>query len=392
MTAGAAAHPPPPPSRGLAALACAYAVATNGTLLMPLIVAVLMRRFGIGEDLATLVGGAEIAGLAVACALLPHRIARAPRRFAAAGAIGTVLAQAAAALLPDLAAVALARALAGLCEGALFVVVAAALSHGAAAEKAWGAVILGAGLLDGALLLAVSSLPPAQADRWLFIVFAGSFAVLAWPAVRAGSVAAGRPPPARTPWPAWRTLAPVWVVMVLAYAVLAAQWAVADLAGQRLGLAPATSGLLLSLASVLGIAGCVVTAHPSSHAWRRPIVAGALLLMAASALGFFVARGAWGFFIAQLVVTLAFYALTPMLTARLSALDADGALVARSVVVCFASVALGTALAGSLLGLLGSLGFGLLLALAALAALPFIPAALADAGTPLLPTPATDLP
>jgi len=388
----AADQRPLPRGLALASLACAYAVATSGTILMPLIVAMLMRRFAIGEDLATGVAGIEILGVALACALLPHRIARAPRRFAAAGAVGAVLAQAAGAWLPSLAAVGLARGVAGLCEGALFVVVASSLSHGAAAERAWGGVILGAGILDGALLLGASSLPPAWADRWLFVVFAAAFALLAWPSARAGSVAAGVAPARPGERLRWRTLLPIWTLLILAYGVLAAQWAVADVVGQRLGLAPATSGLLLSLASVLGIAGCGVAAHPLSHAWRQPIVVVALAVMAASALGFFVARDELGFFAAQLVITLAFYALTPMLTARLSALDSDGALVARSVVVCFVSVALGTVLAGSLLARLGSLGLGLLLALCACAAIPFTRAALTDLAPPIFNPPATDLP
>ena len=41
------------PLAALLRLACAYAVATNGTILMPLFVGVLMRRFGAGEDAVT---------------------------------------------------------------------------------------------------------------------------------------------------------------------------------------------------------------------------------------------------------------------------------------------------------------------------------------------------
>ncbi|HSW05348.1 hypothetical protein, partial [Aquabacterium sp.] len=51
--------------------------------------------------------------------------------------------------------------------------------------------------------------------------------------------------------------------------------------------------------------------------------------------------------------------------------DADGALVARSIVVCFASAALGTALAGTLLSGLGGLGFGIALGVASVLAMPF---------------------
>jgi predicted MFS family arabinose efflux permease len=352
-------------------LACAYAVATSGTLLMPLIVAMLMRRFRIGEDAATGIGGLEILGIAVSCALLPRPIARAPRACAAAATIGTIAAQAAGASCPTLAAVGAARAVAGLFEGALFVVVAAALSNRAQAEKAWGVIILVAGVFDGALLVAAAAAPQAWSDRWLFPLFAAAFALIAWPTARAGADAPGAAParPRGRGLP-WRVVLPAWGVMVLVYGVLAAQWAIADVIGHRAGIAPAWSGLLLSLASVLGLAGCLAASHPRSHVLRRPILWGAQALMAGAVTWFFVVRGAADFFAAQLLVTLAFYAVTPFLTARLSELDADGSLVARSVVVTFASVAAGTALAGTMLDALGGLGGGLALAACALASMP----------------------
>jgi DHA1 family inner membrane transport protein len=80
---------PPPanavarPDLSLAALlrlACAYAIATSGTLLMPLFVGVVMRRFGVGDDAATGTAAWEIAGIAISCAIFPRWIARAPRR------------------------------------------------------------------------------------------------------------------------------------------------------------------------------------------------------------------------------------------------------------------------------------------------------------------------
>jgi hypothetical protein len=79
----------------------------------------------------------------------------------------------------------------------------------------------------------------------------------------------------------------------------------------------------------------------------------------------------FAFFASQWLITLAFHALTPFISARLSSLDADGSLVARSVVVCFASVAVGTAAAGGLLTSLGPLGLGVLLAFCAAAGMPF---------------------
>jgi len=376
MTLNAAGARPDLPGFALLRLACAYAVATSGTILMPLIVAMLMRRFGVGEGAATGTAGLEILGIALTCALLPRWVAHAPRRIAWLGMAGTLVAQAASAAMPDLATVGAARAVAGVFEGMLFVVVAASLSNRGAAERAWGFIILAGGVFDGALLVGAACLPHAD-DAWLFPLFAAAFALIALPTARAGlhALDAIAVPRRAGAAPGWATLVPIWVVMTLVYGVLAGQWAIADVIGQRVGLAPAQSGLLLSLASIVGLAGCLAASHRRSHALRLPIIRGAQLALAAAVVWFFAVSGATGFFLSQLLVTLAFYAITPFLTARLSALDADGALVARSIVITFISVAAGTALAGSLLAGLGPMGCGLALGACALASIPFARAA-----------------
>ncbi|HSW02936.1 MFS transporter, partial [Aquabacterium sp.] len=347
-------------------LACAYAVATNGTILMPLIVAALMRRFGIGEDIATEMAGLEIVGIAIACAVLPRWIARSARSFAWLGCLGTIAAQAAGAWMPSAGWVGVSRGVVGLFEGMLFVVVAASLCNRAAAERSWGVIMLVGGVFDAGLLVAAASFSGPWLDRWLFLLLAGAFAWIAVPAARTGAHAAQLvvASAGRALRPRWGTLLPIWTTMALAYGVLAAQWAVAEIVGNRIGMPPARIGLLLSLASVLGLAGCLVASHRRSHEVRWPIVCSALVIMAASVIWFFAAHGSVEYFVSQALVSLAFYALSPFLTARLSELDADGALVARSIVVCFASAALGTALAGTLLSGLGGLGFGIALGVA----------------------------
>src|ERR1700712_1523717 len=181
------------PDLSLAALlrlSCAYALATNGTILMPLIVGALMRRFGVGEDAATGFAALEIAGIAISCAIFPRWIARVPRRLAWIATLGALLAQAASAWMPSLAAVGAARPVTGLFEGVLFVVVAASLSNRAAAERAWGVIILVSGLIDCALLVAAYAMPPGFVSQWLFVVFAAAFALIAWPSAEAGADAA----------------------------------------------------------------------------------------------------------------------------------------------------------------------------------------------------------
>ena len=354
-------------------LSCAYAIATNGTILMPLIVGALMRRFGVGEDVATGVGALEIAGIAVSCAAFPRWIARAPRRLAWLATLGTLAAQAASAWMPGLAGLGGARLVTGLFEGVLFVVVAASLANRPAAERAWGVIILVSGVIDCALLVAAYAMPEDVVARWVFMAVAAAFALLAWPAAIAGGDA-GAPVPATARTRAtihWRELLPVWIVMMLVYSVLSAQWALADVVGRQLRLAPDRIGPLLALVSLLGTVGALAASHRRSHELRRPIVRAAALLMGGAALWFFLARGWADFFVTQLLVSFAYYAVTPFLTSRISALDADGSLLSRSIVITFVAAALGTALAGTALTQLGGLGCGLALGACALLAIPF---------------------
>jgi MFS transporter, DHA1 family, inner membrane transport protein len=363
------------PLAALLRLACAYAVATNGTILMPLIVGALMRRFGAGEDAVTGFAALEIAGIAISCALLPRWIARAPRRLAWIAMLGTLLAQAAGAWMPSLAAVGGARLVTGLFEGVLFVVVAASLSNRPAAERAWGVIILVSGIIDCALLVGAYAMPPEFVSRWLFVVFAAAFALIAWPSAAAGADAAQSVPAiaaaSARPRIRWGVLVPIWAVMILVYSVLSAQWALADVVGHRIGLPAARIGPLLALVSLLGTIGALAASHRRSHELRLPILWAAQMLMAGAALWFFVVHGAADFFAAQLFVSFSYYAVTPFLTSRISSLDADGSLLSRSIVVTFVAAFIGTALAGTALTSLGGLGCGLALGACALLALPF---------------------
>lgn len=363
-------------------LSCAYAVATNGTILMPLIVGALMRRFGVGEDAATGFAALEIAGIAVSCAMFPRWIAHVPRRLAWIAMGGTLLAQAAGAWMPSLAAVGCARLVTGLFEGVLFVVVAASLSNRPASERAWGVIILVSGVIDCALLVAAYAMPEAFVTQWIFVVVAACFALIAWPSAAAGADAVqanAAAAPRRTH--RWRVLLPIWAVMILIYSVLSAQWALADVVGHQIGLAPGRIGPLLALVSLLGTVGALAASHRRSHDLRLPILWAAQLLMAGAALWFFVVHGGTDFFLAQLFVSFAYYAVTPFLTSRISGLDTDGSLLSRSIVITFAAAFIGTALAGTALTQLGGLGCGVALGACALLAMPFTWKAFGPAST-----------
>jgi hypothetical protein len=111
---------------------------------------------------------------------------------------------------------------------------------------------------------------------------------------------------------------PIWAVMILVYSVLSAQWALADVVGHQIGLPPERIGPLLALVSLLGTIGALAASHRRSHELRLPILWAAQLLMAGAALWFFVVHGWADFFAAQLLVSFAYYAVTPFLTSRIS--------------------------------------------------------------------------
>jgi MFS family permease len=73
--------------------------------------------------------------------------------------IGAILAQLASAYSTTPLLLGVARGLAGLFEGMLFVVVAASVAHRDSTDRLWGRIILAAGVLDGGILVGVSFLP-----------------------------------------------------------------------------------------------------------------------------------------------------------------------------------------------------------------------------------------
>ncbi|AMO98124.1 major Facilitator Superfamily protein [Collimonas arenae] len=379
--APAAAMTAPSP-RALLRLGVVYAVAINGTILTPFIVSTLMLRFGLDEGQATMMTGFEMLGMALSCMLLPHLAARFALRFAWIGTLGAITCQVASALLAGAQAVGIARGLAGVFEGMLFMLVAARVANQPSAERIWGAIILFAGLVNGALLIGISYLPERWAAQWLFLALAALIAIAAPLLLHAGRdiVHAPRQAASAAGLP-WLRVGAVWLFTILIYGVQAGQWAVTELVGQHAGLATSTIGILLSLSSFLGFVGCIASSWRGSHRHRMPIICAAQLLMIVSLLWFFSTRNGAAYFSSQFLLNVGFYALTPFLTGLLSEIDEDGSLVSRTVVVTLVGVAFGTTLAGWLLTALGVEHFGMVLAAAVLLGVPLVAIAFSRPGT-----------
>ncbi|WP_183085169.1 MFS transporter [Trinickia fusca] len=357
-----------------ARLALAYAIAINGTILMPFLVTAIMTRLHVDEGMATQIAGVEILGVALACAVLPRWIARGAHAFAVAGAVGTIVGQVASDLAPSIALMSAARAVSGVFEGMLFVVVASSVAHRACADSIWGKINVLAGGINGSVLVAVSLLPPIWFGRWLFALLAGIVAILAPFVVRIDRFAetsrlslAGTP--ARLPK---RLVVALWIVTVLIYGAQASQWAVAGIVGERAGLSQTTIGILLSVSSLLGFAGAIVPMQRACHPYRLTIIGLAQLVMIVCITVFFASTGATSYFVSQLVLNCAFFAIVPFLTGLLSEIDPDGSLVARTVVVTFLGVGTGTALAGPLFDRYGSRHCAYMMGGAIVAAFPLV--------------------
>ncbi|TCW82953.1 MFS transporter [Burkholderia sp. SRS-46] len=373
-----AASSRPDPSRGaVVRLALAFAVATNGLILSPFLVAAVMARFRLDEGAATALVSAEILGIAISCALLPRRIARAAGPFTLAGLCGALAGQALSAVAPGIVLAGAARGLTGLFEGMLFVVVASGVSQRTSTDRLWGHINLLAGGINGGILVLISALPGHWLGRGIFALLAGVTAVLA-PAIR--GIGAFAAPPAQTQARdgglPWRPVVAIWIVTALVYGVQASQWAIAGFVGARAGLSPTTIGVLLSASSLLGFVGAAVPAHPASHRHRLALIWAAQLAMIASLEWFFGSTSGSAYFASQLVLNSAFFVIVPFLTGLLSDVDPDGSLVARTLVVTFFAAGVGTALSGALLGRYGGTRVAHLLCIAVLAAAPFVRLAL----------------
>ncbi|MFP3183410.1 MAG: MFS transporter [Paraburkholderia sp.] len=363
-------------------LALAYAAATNGLVLTPFLVSAIMSRLHLGEGAATEIAGLEILGVALSCAVLPRWISRAASTFTIAGVLGTIIAQALSMFAPTAATMSMARGMAGLFEGFLFVIVASGVSHRASADRVWGQINLFAGGINGSVLVAISLLPDASVSRGLFLLLVGLIAVMSPFILGIGAFASGGRRScigSSTVNPPKKLVFAIWVVTVLIYGTQASQWAVAGIVGERCGLSSSTIGILLSLSSLLGFAGAIIPSQRASHAHRLMIIWLAQLVMIVSIIEFFGSTGGRSYFLSQVTLNCAFFVVIPFLTGLLSEIDPDGSLVARTVVVTFAGAGIGTGVAGQFFNAYGGRQFALVLGICIAAALPFVWAALRGA-------------
>jgi MFS transporter, DHA1 family, inner membrane transport protein len=330
-------------------LGAAYAAALNGTMVMPLIVLALHRIPGIDEGTATAIAAAELAGIALYGLLAPRLMRRAGRITAVAGLLALIAGEAFCGFLDGVAALAAARLLAGLGEGALFSLITAEVAAQANAERIWGQINLVGGLAMGALLYALSTLPPTN-DRGSIFLWLAAMGVLVAPwvlSIQSRERPDGGAAQARSL--AKSQIGLILLVVLFIYAVQAGQWAVSGFIGESAHMPAERIGRYLAVSSILGFAGAVVPSLTRNPAHRAGLVLLGFLVMALALLAFFNWRGDGAFLWGQVGVNVGFYMVTPFLIGLLTENDADGALVLRTLIVALVGAALGTAFAGAAL-------------------------------------------
>jgi MFS transporter, DHA1 family, inner membrane transport protein len=338
-------------------LSAAYAVALNGTMVMPVIVLSISKLAGYDEGLATIVASAELAGIALYGIFLPKLALKSWKAVAIGGLVAVAAGEASSFMLQAPFALAAARFVTGLGEGALFSLVAMSLASLANAERLWGALCLVGGTTMGVLLFVVSLMPQNAGSAPVFLMIA-AFALLMAPLL----VLIKRQPPSLATASHHsrldrRKMLLAMIVVFLVYAVQAGQWAVCGYVGERVGLTNAEVGFYLAISSLAGFAGAVVPSFTQDKARRLPAILGGFLVMAVSIYFLFNRLTPPVFVFAQIFLNMGFYAVTPFVTGVLTENDPDGSLMSRTLVIAIVGATVGTAAAGPVFAAAGASSF-----------------------------------
>lgn len=330
-------------------LSAAYAVALNGTMVTPVVVLSISKLSGYDEGLATIVAAAELAGIALYGIFLPGLAKRSWKPVAIVGLIAVALGEASSFWLHDPWALAGARLVTGLGEGAIFSIVCMNLASLANAERLWGVISLVGGTTMGVLLFVVSlmTLTPDSAPVFL--------AIAAFTFIMAPLFIFLRRRPAAMPLASGEShldrgkMLLTMTVVFLVYAVQAGQWAICGYVGERVGLSGGETGFYLAVSSLLGFVGAIVPSMTRERSMRLPSVLLGFLVMAVAIYFLFNIFTAFVFVTTQVFVNIGFYIVTPFLTGVLTENDADGSLMSRTLVVAIVGATVGTGVAGPIL-------------------------------------------
>ena len=332
-------------------VAAGYVLASVSAYSMPVFVGAFMAAFEISATEIGIVVSAELLCIAVSAIVLSGRIGEINlRTVALAGCCLAIVGHGLSVVAGSFVAFVLVRAIAGLGEG---MALAAANALGAAAKQP-DRVFAGAQIAVSVfVVLTVGLLPLLIAEsgyRAGILCIIGIYvlwlpAILSFPAgteidsTELSNNEANRFPNRR-----------LGILTLVAFGLMAiadvAMWVFIEQIGVHIGVAPETAGLLLSIATGLGLLGAFMAGVLGDRFGRLLPMSCMLLLLAVANIGLGEATSYSSYVISLLPLNLAILFLTPYFLGTLASLDQHGSWTAASGVVLPLSFAIGPLLAG----------------------------------------------
>ncbi|WP_175969573.1 MFS transporter [Burkholderia sp. BCC0322] len=256
--------------------------------------------------------------------------------------------------MPGFVALLTLRAVTALGGGSLMVLCMTSAATSENSDRVYGLWVVGQ-LIAGAIgLFVLPHVFAAFGLRALYVALA-ALALLAAPLSRGFPSSLGaRTAPAHNTRGAAAHTPHSFVVLAIGavltfYLAIGSVWTFASRAANEAGLDPQSTGNVLAIASVMGIAGAALAACAGGRLARRAMLAAGYALLAASLVALAVMRNAGGYSAAIFAFKFAWTFVLPFILATVAQIDTSGRLVATLNFVIGAGLAAGPLLAGLML-------------------------------------------
>ncbi|MDN7888519.1 MFS transporter [Burkholderia cepacia] len=256
--------------------------------------------------------------------------------------------------MPGFVALLALRAVTALGGGSLMVLCMTSAATSENSDRVYGLWVVGQ-LIAGAIgLFVLPHVFAAFGLRALYVALAG-LALLAAPLSRGfpSSLGARTAPAQHARGAAARTPQGLIVLAIGAvltfYLAIGSVWTFASRAAAEAGLDPQSTGNVLAIASVMGIAGAALASCAGGRLARRAMLTAGYALLAASLVALAVVQQAGGYSAAIFAFKFAWTFVLPFILATVAQIDTSGRLVATLNFVIGAGLAAGPLLAGLML-------------------------------------------
>ncbi|WP_423371138.1 MFS transporter [Burkholderia sp. LMG 32019] len=256
--------------------------------------------------------------------------------------------------MPGFAALLALRAVTALGGGSLMVLCMTSAATSENSDRVYGLWVVGQ-LIAGAIgLFALPHVFAAFGLRALYVALA-ALALLASPLSRGFPSSLGaRTAPAQNARGAAAQTPQSFIVLAIGavltfYLAIGSVWTFASRAASEAGFDPQSTGNVLAIASVMGIAGAALASCAGGRLARRAMLAAGYALLAASLVALAVMRKTGGYSAAIFAFKFAWTFVLPFILATVAQIDTSGRLVATLNFVIGAGLAAGPLLAGLML-------------------------------------------